>query len=701
MRTAVRSAGLRLLSVLVLGLVAGGLWGCGSAEPDNYALLVNVDGLPADAAKLIVDAQLDGRPSSAQPLEVVSKLTRFGVRLPKTTQGTLTLSIDVRDAQNCKLGSASLMQPLSGGYRDELRATVSAFATKDCGSPPACAPGILCWSSPKPQGNAVKSIWAVAPNDVWAVGDVGLLLHYDGSSWKKVSLGLTEGLSAIWGTSASNLWIVGEKGKIVHYDGATWTVDTTSGTTRDLSAVFGFSADDVWAVGSNGTAVRRLKGAAGWIPAITSTTNWLYGLWARAANEVYAVGEGGYILKYDGTAWSRMTNMNSQHLLSVWGSGSKTYAVGFSGTILELVGTTWTIVPSNTTNALLSIFSPSVGKFVVAGEAATVLRSSGGAFTKDNNLPSVANLFTARGTGDNDLWAGGSGGKLIRFDGMNWTAQSTAPERGLRGVYAVSAKDIWAVGENGTALHYDGTSWTSTNSNTGANLNAVFALSATEVFAVGDGGVFIRWNGMRWALDSSTPGLWKDARGIWADGPGNIWVVATSTNTMQNLPLFSRYDGSGWFETVGVTGAPNSVNGVWGNGMLLYMVGNGYIAIINTSSKSGTVYTTGQEMYGIHGTSSSNVLAVGAGGVVLRWSGAAPWEQQANLMTPNSLYGVYSSSPMGAWVVGDGGTLLRLNGTKWTLPETGTRNNLRAVHGISDADVWVAGGAGSLLHSLP
>lgn len=701
MRTAVRSAGLRLLSVLVLGLVAGGLAGCGSAEPDNYALLVNVDGLPAGAAKLIVEAQLDGKPSSTEPLKVMTKLTRFGVRLPKTTQGTLTLSIDVRDAQDCKLGNATLMQALSGGYRDELRATVSAFAMKDCGAPPACAPGILCWSTPKPQGNAIKSMWAVAPNDVWAVGDVGLLLHYDGSSWKKVSLGLTEGLNGIWGTAANNLWIVGEKGKILHYDGAAWTVDTTSGTTRDLSAVFGFTADDVWAVGSSGTAVRRLKGAAGWIPAITNTTNWLYGVWARAANEVYAVGEGGFIFKYDGTAWSRMTNMSTQHLLSVWGSGTKTYAVGFNGTILELVGTTWTTVPSNTTSALLSIFSPSAGRFVAVGEGGTVLRSSGGAFTRDNSVTSLANLFTVRGTGDSDLWAGGSGGKQLHFDGTMWTSTSTAPERGLRGVYAVSAKDIWAVGENGTALHYDGTSWMATNSTVSVNLNAVFALSPTEVFAVGDGSTFIRWNGTRWARDQDTPTLWKDTRGVWADGPGNIWVVATSSNMMQNLPIFSRYDGSGWFENVAVSGAPNSVNAVWGNGMLLYMAGNGYLAIVNTASKSGTVYTTNQEMYGIHGTSSSNVLAVGAGGVILRWSGAAPWEQQANLMTANNLYGVYTSGPMGAWVVGDGGTLLRLNGTTWTLPETGTRNNLRAVHGVSDADVWVAGSAGSVLHSLP
>src|SRR5262249_32135107 len=32
--------------------------------------------------------------------------------------------------------------------------------------------------------NSLFSIWQRAPDDVWAVGDAGTLLHYDGKSWK-------------------------------------------------------------------------------------------------------------------------------------------------------------------------------------------------------------------------------------------------------------------------------------------------------------------------------------------------------------------------------------------------------------------------------------------------------------------------------------------------------------------------------------
>jgi hypothetical protein len=213
MRTAVRSAGLRLLSEKVLGRLLGigiatcALTGCGG-DPDTYALVVNVDNVPQDAARLVVTSQLDARPATSEPLTVTTKLSRFGVRLPRATQGTLTLAIDVLDTSGCKLGSSMVTTTLSGNYRDELRASVSLLAMKQCGPttpPPSCAPGILCWSNPKPQGNPIKSLWAVAPNDVWAVGDVGLMLHYDGTEWRKVDLGSTDSLGSIWGSSATDL----------------------------------------------------------------------------------------------------------------------------------------------------------------------------------------------------------------------------------------------------------------------------------------------------------------------------------------------------------------------------------------------------------------------------------------------------------------------------------------------------------------
>ena len=45
----------------------------------------------------------------------------------------------------------------------------------------------------------LAATWGAGANDVYAVGDGGLLVHYDGSSWTKVPTGSTESFLSIWG----------------------------------------------------------------------------------------------------------------------------------------------------------------------------------------------------------------------------------------------------------------------------------------------------------------------------------------------------------------------------------------------------------------------------------------------------------------------------------------------------------------------
>lgn len=40
-----------------------------------------------------------------------------------------------------------------------------------------CSNNSWCWYNPLPQGNALRAIWGTAANDIWAVGDVGTILH--------------------------------------------------------------------------------------------------------------------------------------------------------------------------------------------------------------------------------------------------------------------------------------------------------------------------------------------------------------------------------------------------------------------------------------------------------------------------------------------------------------------------------------------
>ena len=85
----------------------------------------------------------------------------------------------------------------------------------------------------------LEGIWGSASNNVWAVGkinvlkkdktpyyyvDVPLVLQFDGNLWQHVPLpkNVEGGLLDIWGRSSSDIWAVGDSGMVWHYDGSEW-----------------------------------------------------------------------------------------------------------------------------------------------------------------------------------------------------------------------------------------------------------------------------------------------------------------------------------------------------------------------------------------------------------------------------------------------------------------------------------------------
>jgi hypothetical protein len=72
------------------------------------------------------------------------------------------------------------------------------------------------WQNPLPQGNWLYGVWGSSGSDVFAVGDYGTIVHYDGSSWSSMSSGTGNGLDGVWGSSGSDVFAVGDSGTILH-----------------------------------------------------------------------------------------------------------------------------------------------------------------------------------------------------------------------------------------------------------------------------------------------------------------------------------------------------------------------------------------------------------------------------------------------------------------------------------------------------
>jgi hypothetical protein len=82
------------------------------------------------------------------------------------------------------------------------------------------------------------SICGFGPHDIFAVGDGGSALRYDGLMWHELQTGVRQELYALWGQDSRHLLAVGGGGLVLRFDGERWR-QFTADTHQDLYAVYG------------------------------------------------------------------------------------------------------------------------------------------------------------------------------------------------------------------------------------------------------------------------------------------------------------------------------------------------------------------------------------------------------------------------------------------------------------------------------
>jgi len=74
--------------------------------------------------------------------------------------------------------------------------------------------GANLWVRPTAQKDEIAS--PAARNDN-AVGKLGTILHYNGSSWSAMTSGTDKSLMGIWVFGANDVFVVGDGGTILYY----------------------------------------------------------------------------------------------------------------------------------------------------------------------------------------------------------------------------------------------------------------------------------------------------------------------------------------------------------------------------------------------------------------------------------------------------------------------------------------------------
>ena len=103
-----------------------------------------------------------------------------------------------------------------------------------------------------PGSETIRGMWGADSATVFAVGDNGTLLRYQGGQFVEENSGTTERLNAVWGTSRTHALAVGNNGTILTWDGTGWAAETGLPSSGNFLDVWGTSAADVYVVGAAG-----------------------------------------------------------------------------------------------------------------------------------------------------------------------------------------------------------------------------------------------------------------------------------------------------------------------------------------------------------------------------------------------------------------------------------------------------------------
>jgi hypothetical protein len=360
-------------------------------------------------------------------------------------------------------------------------------------------------------------------------------------------------------------------------------------------------------------------------------------------------------------------------------------------------------------------------------------------------------LYSVSGKSSSNVWAVGSNGTTLFWDGSQWSyvpSGVSQPLFAVAGNRIPSSREVWAVGGSGTILHYDGKKWQQVPSPTssalyglwvdpsekalwavgaageihlleqpaqntswrriGSEVSAdLFSVSSTgadgvsETWAVGKDGLILRYDGtrfVRWPVRVTD----KSLRSLLGLATRSVWAVGDSATCLE-------FNGTDWIPRTGIPPASGSLLGVAGqqNSPLWTASNLGELWRFDGTSWRSQDVPSSSGQQGIWRDTSGYTVSVGNDGVVLQSSNpeTQAFQQIGTIETLRDLWRDPSRPEEVQWAVGDGGTILSRSGgsegKQWVVetPKP-TRYGLRRIWGPSAQSLWAVGDGATLLRRV-
>jgi hypothetical protein len=499
----------------------------------------------------------------------------------------------------------------------------------------------------------LHGVWGSAGDDVFAVGDKGTILHFDGKSWSKMISPTTADLAAVFGTGPSRVFAVGKSGVVLQYAGKAWSnLGPTSGG-EDLRGVWA-GASDVWVVGAAG-AIYRHDGTK-WTSLKKDSVGWR-AVWGRSSSEVYVAG-GAQVDRYDGSGWSTVLGPDYEAVSAIWGNDMGLVAVG-------------TIVGRTGLNA------------------GAIWQESAGTWTSASGSAGSSPLNAVWGSTDDgaalaprDLFVVGQSGSVRYFDGSGWHdhSQAAGSVKNLEGVWRSDDNQLFVVGELGTILHHRGP-WRRLPKQTNNTLTAIWGTGPADLVIVGQKGLVLRYKGGAWKSELAGDKLHDD---VWASAKGEIYTLYSPGAFPAGNVM--KWDGTSWSDFHKIA---HFTSGIWGADTGELVVA-GYKIIEHFDGAAWKSHESLPTIYlDVWGTSAADIYAVGKPGGVSHFDGKS-WTHDTTVPVTDDLLGVWGVGGE-VFVSGDKGTVLRGKTGSWTQLTTDMSARFDRVWASSASDVFLVG----------
>jgi hypothetical protein len=332
-----------------------------------------------------------------------------------------------------------------------------------------------------------RGIWGVSADDLYIVGarsSDGCIWHSNGVEWTTV--GIPDGtrrLNAIWGSSASEIYAVGDSGTILRFDGSAWRAIAPV-TSQELVSIWGAGPDDIYVTGGFSTLL-HFDGST-WTRVWEAEPLRPWVGWAESSSSMVVASLESGLHRFDGGRWSEMVIGVDGRCRAIDGTSISDLWASVGSKIIHFDGSSWSISADFGNKEQLAILALSAQDVFSLGYASIHHFDGASWETMNLDLTGQISLSAIWGDSPSDVFAVGfrleqpvREGLVLRFDGSEWMPMPSGVEWALSDVWGTSPDDVYAVG--GGVIHFDGERWTPMLSDRGIGIELIAGTASGQV----------------------------------------------------------------------------------------------------------------------------------------------------------------------------------------------------------------------------